>query len=47
VGTYTASGNSLLAVGMPCAFYSQQRLSDVQASDLERRVSRDEIRLAV
>nr|GEW87683.1 hypothetical protein [Tanacetum cinerariifolium] len=24
VGTYTASGNSLLAVGMPCAFYSQQ-----------------------
>nr|GFB79401.1 hypothetical protein [Tanacetum cinerariifolium] len=26
VGTYTASGNSLLAVGMPCAFYSQQSL---------------------
>nr|GEX91743.1 hypothetical protein [Tanacetum cinerariifolium] len=25
VGTYTASGNSLLAVGMPCAFYSQHR----------------------
>nr|GEV56936.1 hypothetical protein [Tanacetum cinerariifolium] len=24
VGTYTASGNSHLAVGMPCAFYSQQ-----------------------
>nr|GEZ59211.1 hypothetical protein [Tanacetum cinerariifolium] len=24
VGTYTASGNSLLVVGMPCAFYSQQ-----------------------
>nr|GEW59552.1 ribonuclease H-like domain, reverse transcriptase, RNA-dependent DNA polymerase [Tanacetum cinerariifolium] len=24
VGTYTASGNSLLAVGMPCVFYSQQ-----------------------
>nr|GFB83129.1 putative reverse transcriptase domain-containing protein [Tanacetum cinerariifolium] len=23
VGTYTASGNSNLAVGMPCAFYSQ------------------------
>nr|GEU66142.1 hypothetical protein [Tanacetum cinerariifolium] len=23
MGTYTASGNSLLAVGMPCAFYSQ------------------------
>nr|GEZ04032.1 reverse transcriptase domain-containing protein [Tanacetum cinerariifolium] len=23
VGTYTASGNSLLAVGMPCPFYSQ------------------------
>nr|GFA53754.1 hypothetical protein [Tanacetum cinerariifolium] len=26
VGTYTASGNSLLAVGMPCAFYSQHRI---------------------
>nr|GEW70141.1 hypothetical protein [Tanacetum cinerariifolium] len=26
VGTYTASGNSLLAVGMPCAFYSQQKV---------------------
>nr|GEZ98672.1 reverse transcriptase domain-containing protein [Tanacetum cinerariifolium] len=26
VGTYTASGNSLLAVGMPCAFYSQHHL---------------------
>nr|GEZ46812.1 hypothetical protein [Tanacetum cinerariifolium] len=25
VGNYTASGNSLLAVGMPCAFYSQQK----------------------
>nr|GEY59905.1 synaptobrevin, longin-like domain protein [Tanacetum cinerariifolium] len=24
VGTYTASGNSILVVGMPCAFYSQQ-----------------------
>nr|GEX91193.1 hypothetical protein [Tanacetum cinerariifolium] len=24
VRTYTASGNPLLAVGMPCAFYSQQ-----------------------
>nr|GEY57943.1 hypothetical protein [Tanacetum cinerariifolium] len=24
VGKYTASGNSLLAVGMPCTFYSQQ-----------------------
>nr|GEX86497.1 reverse transcriptase domain-containing protein [Tanacetum cinerariifolium] len=24
VGNYTASGNSLRAVGMPCAFYSQQ-----------------------
>nr|GFC72614.1 hypothetical protein [Tanacetum cinerariifolium] len=23
-GTYTASGNFLLAVGMPCVFYSQQ-----------------------
>nr|GFD28993.1 hypothetical protein [Tanacetum cinerariifolium] len=28
VGTYTASRNSLLAVGMPCAFYSQQSLGD-------------------
>nr|GEU76388.1 copia protein [Tanacetum cinerariifolium] len=28
VGTYTASGNSLLAVGMPCAFYSQQMVLD-------------------
>nr|GEX88041.1 hypothetical protein [Tanacetum cinerariifolium] len=27
VGTYTASGNSLLAVGMPCAFYSQHTLA--------------------
>nr|GEW57051.1 zinc finger, CCHC-type [Tanacetum cinerariifolium] len=25
VGTYTASRNSLLAVGMPCAFYSQHQ----------------------
>nr|GEX34271.1 putative reverse transcriptase domain-containing protein [Tanacetum cinerariifolium] len=25
VGTYTASGNSLLAVGMPYAFYSQHK----------------------
>nr|GEX86529.1 hypothetical protein [Tanacetum cinerariifolium] len=25
VGTYTASRNSLLAVGMPCAFYSQHK----------------------
>nr|GEZ22854.1 uncharacterized mitochondrial protein AtMg00810-like [Tanacetum cinerariifolium] len=25
VGTYTSSGNSLLSVGMPCAFYSQQK----------------------
>nr|GEY02283.1 putative ribonuclease H-like domain-containing protein [Tanacetum cinerariifolium] len=25
VGTYTVSGNSLLAVGMPCAFYSQHK----------------------
>nr|GFB07959.1 ribonuclease H-like domain-containing protein [Tanacetum cinerariifolium] len=24
VGTYTANGNSNLAVGMPCAYYSQQ-----------------------
>nr|GEU67031.1 hypothetical protein [Tanacetum cinerariifolium] len=24
LGTYTVSGNSILAVGMPCAFYSQQ-----------------------
>nr|GEX57695.1 hypothetical protein [Tanacetum cinerariifolium] len=36
MGTYTASGNSLLAVGMPCAFYSQQkRLSVV----LEKGIS--------
>nr|GEX06446.1 reverse transcriptase domain-containing protein [Tanacetum cinerariifolium] len=27
VGTYTASGNSLIAVGMPCAFYSQHTRS--------------------
>nr|GEU56208.1 hypothetical protein [Tanacetum cinerariifolium] len=26
VGTYTTSGNSLLAVGMACAFYSQHKL---------------------
>nr|GEV33439.1 hypothetical protein [Tanacetum cinerariifolium] len=26
VGTYTASGNSLLVVGMPCAFSSQQKV---------------------
>nr|GEZ73206.1 putative reverse transcriptase domain-containing protein [Tanacetum cinerariifolium] len=33
VGTYTASGNSLLAVGMPCAFYSQQALgTDISMS---------------
>nr|GEY20965.1 hypothetical protein [Tanacetum cinerariifolium]GEY25030.1 hypothetical protein [Tanacetum cinerariifolium] len=31
VGTYTASGNSLLAVGMPCAFYSQQSSPKVDA----------------
>nr|GEZ81918.1 hypothetical protein [Tanacetum cinerariifolium] len=29
VGTYTDSGNSLLAVGMPCAFYSQQENVDM------------------
>nr|GEX54405.1 hypothetical protein [Tanacetum cinerariifolium] len=28
VGTYTASGNSLLVVGMPCAFYSKQQAYD-------------------
>nr|GEX85290.1 retrovirus-related Pol polyprotein from transposon TNT 1-94 [Tanacetum cinerariifolium] len=28
VGTYTESGNSLLAVGMPCAFYSQHNSQD-------------------
>nr|GFD37208.1 putative reverse transcriptase domain-containing protein [Tanacetum cinerariifolium] len=26
VGNYTASGNSLLTVGMPCAFYSQHKM---------------------
>nr|GEZ16597.1 reverse transcriptase domain-containing protein [Tanacetum cinerariifolium] len=31
VGTYTASVNSLLAVGMPCAFYSQQSSSKLDA----------------
>nr|GEU37958.1 reverse transcriptase domain-containing protein [Tanacetum cinerariifolium] len=33
VGTYTASGNSLLAVGMPCAFYSQHHTSRSYCSD--------------
>nr|GEY68850.1 reverse transcriptase domain-containing protein [Tanacetum cinerariifolium] len=32
VGTYTASGNSLLAVGIPCAFYSQQAWRSRQVS---------------
>nr|GFA33434.1 hypothetical protein [Tanacetum cinerariifolium] len=32
VGTYTASGNFLLAVGMPCAFYSQQSSPKLDAS---------------
>nr|GFA51522.1 hypothetical protein [Tanacetum cinerariifolium] len=31
VGTYTASGNSLLAVGMPCAFYSQHHTPSQEA----------------
>nr|GFC79689.1 hypothetical protein [Tanacetum cinerariifolium] len=33
VGTYTASGNSLLAVGMPCAFYSQQEEEHPASAD--------------
>nr|GEY22443.1 reverse transcriptase domain-containing protein [Tanacetum cinerariifolium] len=33
VGTYTASGNSNLAVGMPYAFYSQQSLPKLDAPD--------------
>nr|GEW62186.1 hypothetical protein [Tanacetum cinerariifolium] len=32
VGTYTASGNSLLAVGMPCAFYSQHSTAEESVS---------------
>nr|GFB45342.1 hypothetical protein [Tanacetum cinerariifolium] len=36
MGTYTASGNSLLAVGMPCAFYSQQFVLSVTHSRVER-----------
>nr|GFC47145.1 hypothetical protein [Tanacetum cinerariifolium] len=32
VGTYTASGNSILAVGMPCAFYSEQSSPKLDAS---------------
>nr|GEX46757.1 uncharacterized mitochondrial protein AtMg00810-like [Tanacetum cinerariifolium] len=35
VGTYTASGNSLLAVGMPCAFYSQHTRADVETNTEE------------
>nr|GEX16581.1 RNA-directed DNA polymerase, eukaryota [Tanacetum cinerariifolium] len=31
VGTYTASGNSNLAVGMPCVFYSQQSSPKIDA----------------
>nr|GEU33380.1 retrotransposon protein [Tanacetum cinerariifolium] len=41
VGTYTASGNSLLAVGMPCAFYSQhyQNLElDFQNQTLDQKL---------
>nr|GEV81817.1 zinc finger, CCHC-type [Tanacetum cinerariifolium] len=46
VGTYTASGNSILAVGMPCAFYSQQNralkeminsMAVVRLPDLKRK----------
>nr|GEZ56158.1 hypothetical protein [Tanacetum cinerariifolium] len=33
VGNYTASENSLLAVGMPCAFYSQQTLKNKNLLD--------------
>nr|GEZ38149.1 putative reverse transcriptase domain-containing protein [Tanacetum cinerariifolium] len=32
-GTYTASGNSLLAMGMPCAFYSQHGGDESQVKD--------------
>nr|GEX76062.1 hypothetical protein [Tanacetum cinerariifolium] len=35
LGTYTASRNSLLAVGMPCAFYSQHRSEFIIALLLE------------
>nr|GFC58561.1 hypothetical protein [Tanacetum cinerariifolium] len=35
VGNYTASGNSLLAVGMPCAFYSQQRSQEYKTRNQE------------
>nr|GFC71871.1 hypothetical protein [Tanacetum cinerariifolium] len=34
VGTYTASGNSLLAVGMPCAFYSQHNILKQNQGDV-------------
>nr|GFB84897.1 integrase, catalytic region, zinc finger, CCHC-type, peptidase aspartic, catalytic [Tanacetum cinerariifolium] len=34
VGTYTASGNSLLAVGMPCAFYSQQNFYTIALNEV-------------
>nr|GEX66139.1 putative ribonuclease H-like domain-containing protein [Tanacetum cinerariifolium] len=35
VGTYTASGNSILAVAMPCAFYSQHGVHHVTSKDKE------------
>nr|GEZ52478.1 hypothetical protein [Tanacetum cinerariifolium] len=32
MGTYTTGGNFLLAVGMPCAFYSQQSSPKLDAA---------------
>nr|GFA41927.1 retrovirus-related Pol polyprotein from transposon TNT 1-94 [Tanacetum cinerariifolium] len=43
VGTYTASGNSLLEVGMPCAFYSQQYDGGVELLGLQIKQTEDEI----
>nr|GEY60302.1 retrovirus-related Pol polyprotein from transposon TNT 1-94 [Tanacetum cinerariifolium] len=42
VGTYIASGNSLLAVGMPCAFYSQHSvLSKVKPKNFKSAIIED------
>nr|GEZ77014.1 hypothetical protein [Tanacetum cinerariifolium] len=38
VGTYIASGNSLLAVGMPCAFYSQHLNDATPRVDVAKKV---------
>nr|GFA49516.1 hypothetical protein [Tanacetum cinerariifolium] len=43
VGTYTASGNSLLAVGMPCAFYSQHKVLLVQAQENGQVLQEEEL----